>query len=230
METHLFTVMKIPKNAESYSFCLLIKAELVSYKNRYQDKFYSFFEYYIFIKNCFITLKNFKDLIQKSSKLLLGHSELLLIRKNLTSKLECIEYMRNKICGHIDDDFVRFAIMWNPHILIEIPKEKKEEELDDIWRVELLSKSMIESAINSYIVDVPNQTIFTSEIDLFYPPNYTELSNFVMDIINTSLSFLEMFSKILEKDINFYDKDNIYEAYKEAGLMDFGIKQPKIRK
>lgn len=222
--------MEIPKNAESYSFCLLIKAELVSYKNRYQDKFHSFFEYYTFLKNCFITLKNFKDLIQKSSKLLHGHSELLLIRKNLTSKLECIEYIRNKICGHIDDDFVRFAIMWNPHMLVEPPKEKEEEGLDAIGRVELLSKSMIESAINSYIVDVPNQTIFASEIDLFYPPNYTELSTFVIDVVDTSLSFLEIFSTILEKDINFYDKDNIYDAYKEAGLMDFGVKQPKLKK
>ena len=219
--------MEIHKNAESYSLCLLMKAELVSYKNSYQDRFYSFFEYYTFLKNCCITLKNFKDLIQRSSKLLIGHSELILIRKNLTPKLECIEYMRNKISGHIDNDFVRFAIKWNPHILIEPPKEKKEEGLDAIWRVELLSKSMIESAINSYIVDVPNQTIFTSEIDLFYPPNYIELSTFVIDIINTSISFLEIFSKVLQKDIEFYGNNDLYEAYKEAGLMDFGIKKEK---
>lgn len=222
--------MEITKNIESYFLCALIKTELISYDKRFQKGFYSLFEYYTHLKSCFITLKNFKDLIQKSSKLLIGHQELLNIRKDLTAKLECIEYMRNKICGHIDDDFIRFAIMWNPHIMIEVKEDNKGKGLEEMWRVEFLCKSLIESAINSYIVDVPNQTIFTSEIDLFYPPNYTELSNFVMDIINTSLSFLEMFSKILEKDINFYDKDNIYEAYKEAGLMDFGIKQPKLRK
>lgn len=222
--------MEITKNIESYFLCVLIKTELISYDKRFQKGFYSLFEYYTHLKSCFITLKNFKDLIQKSSKLLIGHQELLNIRKDLTAKLECIEYMRNKICGHIDDDFIRFAIMWNPHIMIEVKEDNKGKGLEEMWRVEFLCKSLIESAINSYIVDVPNQTIFTSEIDLFYPPNYTELSNFVMDIINTSLSFLEMFSKILEKDINFYDKDNIYEAYKEAGLMDFGIKQPKLRK
>ena len=83
---------------------------------------------------------------------------------------------------------------------------------------------MIESAINSYIVDVPHQTIFNSEIDLFYPPDYIELTNFIKDITCLSISFMDMFSKVLEADIEFYDDKDLFEAYKEAGLMDFGIK------
>ena len=222
--------MEITKNIESYFLCALIKTELISYDKRFQKGFYSLFEYYTHLKSCFITLKNFKDLIQKSSKLLIGHQELLNIRKDLTAKLECIEYMRNKICGHIDDDFIRFANMWNPHIMIEVKEDNKGKGLEEMWRVEFLCKSLIESAINSYIVDVPNQTIFKSEVDFFYKPSYTEFSAFVIDVISASISFIELFSNILNKDIKFYDDSNLKEAYKEAGLMDFGIKQSKPRK
>jgi hypothetical protein len=222
--------MENTNNIESYFLCILIKAELISYDKRFQKGFYSLFEYYTHLKSCFITLKNFKDLIQKSSKLLIGYQELLNIRKDLTAKLECIEYMRNKICGHIDDDFVRFAIKWNPHIMVEIKEDNKGKGLEEIWRVELLCKSLIESAINSYIADVPNQTIFKSEVDFFYKPSYTGFSSFVIDVIIASISFTEMFAKVLAKDINFYDEINLKEAYKEAGLMNFGIKLLKSKR
>lgn len=216
--------MEITKNIESYFLCLLFKAELASQLMRCKKKFYSFFEYYTFLKSCFISLKNFKDFIQKSSKLLVGHQELLAIRKTLTPKLECIEYMRNKICGHIDDDFVKFAIKWNPHMLAKTKEDKDYQGAEDMFRIELLSKSMIESAINSYIVDVPTQTIFKSEIDLFYTPNYAELTLFVLDIMHSSASFLDKFTEILKDDIELYDDKDLKDAYLEAGLMDFGIK------
>lgn len=222
--------MEITKNIESYFLCLLFKAELTTYAMRCKKKFYSLFEYYTFLKSCFISLKNFKDFIQKSSKQLVGHQELLVIRKTLTPKLECIEYMRNKICGHIDDDFVNFAIKWNPHMMAEAKEDKDYQGKDEMFRIELLSKSMIESAINSYIVDVPTQTIFKSEIDLFYPQNYMELTTFIKDIISLSISFTDKFSKVLETDIEFYDDKSLFKAYKEAGLMDFGIKSTKPNK
>lgn len=219
--------MKITKNIESFFLSILIKAELISYERRSQKGFYSLFEYYTHLKSCFITLKNFKDLIQKSSKLLIGHQDILNKRRALSAKLECIEYMRNKICGHIDEDFVRFAIKWNPHIMVEIKEDNKGNELEEIWRVELLCKSLIESAINSYIADVPNQTIFKSEVDFFYTPSYKGFSAFVTEVIIESISFIEMFSKVLGADIKFYDDNNLQDAYKEAGFMGFGIKHPK---
>ena len=52
----------------------------------------------------------------------------------------------------------------------------------------------------------------------------------MIDVISASISFIELFSNILNKDIKFYDDSNLKEAYKEAGLMDFGIKQSKPRK
>jgi hypothetical protein len=52
----------------------------------------------------------------------------------------------------------------------------------------------------------------------------------VRDVIIASISFTEMFAKVLAKDISFYDEINLKEAYKEAGLMNFGIKLPKSKR
>ena len=109
-------------------------------------------------------------------------------------------------------------------MMAEAKKDKDYQGKDEMFRIELLSKSMIESAINSYIVDVPTQTIFKSEIDLFYVPNYAELTLFVSEIMHLSASFIDKFAEILKDDIEFYDDKDLKEAYKEAGLMDFGIK------
>ena len=111
--------------------------------------------------------------------------------------------------------------------MVEIKEDNKGKELEEIWRVELLCKSLIESAINSYIADVPNQTIFKSEVDFFYTPSYKGFSAFVTEVIIESISFIEMFSKVLGAEIKFYDDNNLQDAYKEAGFMGFGIKHPK---
>ena len=49
----------------------------------------------------------------------------------------------------------------------------------------------------------------------------------MINVVHESISFTEMFSKVLDADIKFYDDNNLQEAYKEAGLMDFGTKHPK---
>ena len=217
--------MEITKNTESYFLCLLLKKELESHRNRYKRKFYSTYDFYIWIKQSFITLKNFKDFIQKSSKLLAEYNDLLELRKQLTPGLEFVEYVRNKICGHIDDNFIKYAIMWNPHVVEKSKSNENNKSTDILLRVELFAKSLVESAVNSFIVDVPKQSIFKSEIDFFYTPSYIKLRIIIVEIINTAIEFIDNFSSKLEKDIVYYDDNELINAYEIAKIMDFGTKR-----
>ena len=101
----------------------------------------------------------------------------------------------------------------------------QETDKKDYYVAELLAKSVIESALNSYQKDYPSQIIFKGEIDIMYPPDFQELMAFIGNTNEMCISILEKLSNCLKPRITFYKNlKDIIPALIDAGEMEFGTK------
>ena len=214
----------------SYVKCLFIKQQLLYFRELYDEPSKGCFGFYTKLSPHLIALNNCKDFIDTVGLFIKDNVDLRQLRKSLTSQLECIKYIRHRICGHIDDLLAEQAVRWTPQILMDT-ETIRETEKRDYYVAELFAKSIIESTLNSFQKDFSNQTIFKSEIDIMYPPNFREFMTFIGDINEDCISFLEKLSNFLKTSVTFYKnfKDSI-PAILEAGEMEFGTKEAKSKR
>ena len=207
-----------------YVACLYFKRELLFFRQAYDNPSNSLFEFYIKLKSHLISLKNFKDFIKEKSVLFKDHIELNAQKKELNPLLNCAEYLRNKICGHVDSFFIEQAITWTPQILSNVEGNVPHEEVE-LCRTELFIKSLIESGINSYSIDFKDSTIFPSEIDLQYPPDFKKLMTFIGNVNEKSIMLLDQLIVLTESNVHFFDGiEEQLKAIYVAAKMDFGTK------
>ena len=214
----------------AYVKSLFIKQQLLYFRGSYNEPSKGCFAFYTKLSPHLIALNNCKDFIDTVGFFIKEDVDLQHLRKSLTPQLECIKYIRHRICGHIDDVLAEQAIRWTPQVLMDTGTIQ-ESGKKDYYVAELFAKSIIESALNSFQKDFPNQTIFKSEIDIMYPPNYRELMTFIGEANEHCISFLEKLSNILKPSVTFYKdlKDSI-PALLEAGEMEFGTRGTKSRR
>jgi hypothetical protein len=177
------------------------------------------------LKPHLIALNNSKDFIDGVSFYIKDNEMILKNRKQITLHLECCKYLRNKICGHLDDTFCEMAKKWEPTSLFKLsPDITPENEIK--YRVDFFVKALIESAINSFIIDNPTQSFFASEIDIFYPHNYKEFMDFIGYANESTIRLLSDIADYLRPQIKFHDGlKGAFDAIKEAADMDFGSKR-----
>ena len=213
------------QDVKTYVTCIFVKQQLLFFRTAYDKLSIGAFDFFTRLCPHLVALNNFKDFADKSSVYLKGNKELQKLRKSLTPKLEFVKYIRHRICGHIDNDFIEQAIKWTPQILMDISKDNDLQKCH-LWIAELFAKSLIESAINSYQVDNNNQKIFSGEIDIMYPPNIKELMTVIGETNEKSIQFLELLSDVIKPHIHFYtDMKDILPALIEGGEMNFGTKE-----
>ena len=207
---------------------VFLKQELLRFKDAYSVQFKGFLDFYGRLSFHLIALNNFKDF---SDRINIQNSvELQSLRKDLTNKLECIKYIRHRICGHLDWDFVEQAIKWDPMLLIDY-RESDSKEKSHAFIADMFAKSVIECAINSFQKDNPSNKVFHGEFDMAYTPNYKEFASFIEYTNEKAILFLNLLIELRMSSIHFYD--NLYDALpalKDAGQMEFGTKKKPTNK
>ncbi len=214
------------KSIEStYLTALCLRQELLFYRDAYSGKGVLFFELFMKLKPLLIALTNTKEFIDGISFYVRDNENIRNKRKQITQRLECCRYLRNKICGHLDDEFCEMAKKWAPASLLKL-ESFDSPELNIRWSVNMFTKALIESAINSFRIDNPTQSFFSSEIDILYPPNNVQLMNFIEVANENCIQLLSDIADHLRPNINFYNGvDGAMDAIKEAAKMDFGTKE-----
>lgn len=216
---------KIMNDNVIYIEGVFLKQELLRYKDTYSVQFKGFLDFYSRLSTHLVVLNNFKDFSDRIN--IQDSVELQSLRKELTCKLECIKYIRHRICGHVDWDFVEQAIKWDPMLLIDY-RESNDKERSHAFIADMFAKSVIECAINSFQKDNPSNKVFHGELDMAYPPNYKEFESFIEYTNEKAIRFLELLIELRKSNIHFYD--NLYDALpaiKEAGEIEFGTKKNK---
>lgn len=214
------------KSIEStYLTSLYFSQELLHFRDAYQINSIGFFDFFMKLKPHLIALNNSKDFLDGVSFYIKDNKTICSHRAQITQHLECCKYLRNKICGHLDNEFCAMAQKWEPTSLLKLSSDILPEK-ERRGRVELYVKALIESAINSFRIDNPSQSFFNNEIDIFYPPSYKEFMNFIGYTNDNTIQILSDIAKHLQPQINFYDGlEGALNAIYEASQMNFGSKK-----
>lgn len=170
-------------------------------------------------KNCFVALDIFRDSFRSFSSLLRDNVALSGKARNLKKRLIFINHLRNIISGHLAENLLEKAVQWEPYIFSDKTKENESAQLF------LAYKTLLESAINSFIDKESKQKVFDTEIDLLYPSNQTLFFDYVGELNIDSIYLLREILKILRDKIVFLDENQVMTAYIKAGETDFRLEE-----
>ena len=147
-------------------------------------------------KNSFLPLALLRSNINSWSRYHSADSYLNTIRNKILPGLEFANHVRNKIAGHIENEVIENAVQWEPMIFQDSIKNT------GVFQRFLLYRSILESAINSYIDTTGKHKIFKQEIDIVYPETSKLFYTYHIQLIMDSLEYLrrlktEMNTKII---------------------------------
>ncbi|WP_338814775.1 hypothetical protein V9L05_06005 [Bernardetia sp. Wsw4-3y2] len=173
------------------------------------------------LKDNFLSLDNLRQSFNYFDRIIKQDKDLILRAKSLKKRLEFTNHLRNKISGHLDENLLQKAVQWEPHIFSIKCKE------DSLYnsQVILTYKTLLESAINSYIDLNSNQKVFGTEIDLFYEPNRSLFFNYVGELNDNSITFLKMIKMVIEEKTDFLDFYQVIAMCIKAGETDFNLRK-----
>lgn len=151
----------------------------------------------IYLKYDFIPLNLLKESLQSFSFYCINNPELGAQYKRLNKDLEFINHLRNKVSGHLSNEALDKMIQWNPDIYHETSKKNIDFLVYQTYR------AMLEVAINSYVDNKGLQKQFGEEIDIQIPDDWKMFHNYILDTVNTSISFLKNVQNIIRPNIKY---------------------------
>lgn len=208
----------------TYLTALYLRQELLFFRDNYQNKSIGYFDFFMKLKPHIISLYNSKVFLDGVGIHIRDNETICSNKRIITKHLECCNYLRNKVCGHLDDEFCEMAKKWEPSTLMKWPQKANTAD-EKRGRVDLFIKALMESAFNSFIADNPTQTFFSGEIDIFYPPNYKEVMCFIEFTNEHCIQLLTDIAEHLRPKIHFYERlEDAFDAIKTAAELDFGVR------
>ncbi|MCU7552843.1 hypothetical protein OCK74_27235 [Chitinophagaceae bacterium LB-8] len=205
------------KDEELYIRAILVKDD-IKYYHKLLDNQSEIGEQFRLIKYCLVHLNVLRESINDFNFIIKDRYDLSSKAREIKRKLEFVNHLRNKISGHLDSKVLNNAIQWEPHIFhVNIKDEETVQLL-------LIRKSLLESAINSYIDNDGNHKVFRTEIDFNFPKDKTLFLNFLGELNESSIAWLDDMAKLIKEKIDFWDNSKIIEMAKRAGETDFNLK------
>lgn len=169
------------------------------------------------LKNCFIPLDIFRICFKELNSIIANDKLLIEESRTLKKKLKFINHLRNRVSGHLDKEVVENAIQWEPHCF---HNKVKNEEIQTTF----VYKALLESAINSYQDDNLQHKIFDEEIDLALPEYERIFLDFISELNNKSLSFIDKILEVLNSKIKYWDEPEMLKMMSKAANTDFKLK------
>ncbi len=168
-------------------------------------------------KNSFLPLALLKSYINGWGRYHANDANLNDLKNKILPGLDFANYVRNKIAGHIENEVIDNSVQWEPTIFQDSIKNNGE-----LQRF-LLYRSILESAINSYIDETGKHKIFNQEIDILFPNTCKLFYTYHIKLINESLEYLrKLKTKMNSKIIYFHGLPA--NLFKKAGETDFKTK------
>lgn len=140
------------------------------------------------------------------------------LKNKIWPGLEFANHVRNKITGHIENEVIDNSIQWEPTIFQDANKENQ------LMQRFLIYKSILESAINSYIDDKTGaHKIFNQEIDIMFPDTSKLFYMYLQNLIHDSMSYLSLLIDTMRDKIEYFHGLPA-NLLKSAGETDFKTK------
>ncbi|MDV6345032.1 hypothetical protein [Nitrosomonas sp. Is37] len=208
----------IPEKADFIRLTILLH-DLVCYDKALQEPISdkeSLVQKFRNTRNVFVSLHNLRDTLNVVQ--VDWDREFISKTRALRRELEFIGHVRNKGVGHLDKELLERAAQWMPQIFYESSKDNEEYITFECYR------AVLEASINSYLNELGEQKIFSSDIDLLYPPNAKRFFEFLSRTVNDSISWLSEAREKVKSKIDFHSRDQIKELGAIAGQTSFDLK------
>lgn len=168
-------------------------------------------------KNSFLPLALLKSYINGWGLYHANDAYINALKDKIIPGLEFANHVRNKITGHIENDVIENSVQWEPTIFQDSLKD------NELMQRFLLYRSILESAINSYIDANGKHKIFKQEIDIIYPDTCKLFYTYHMQLIKDSLEYLRKLKNTMNSKI-IYFHGLPANLIKNAGETDFKTK------
>ena len=202
------------ENRSKYLQAILLKDEIEYFHSTLSlEKPLFFFRN---LKYNIMSLYLLKEVINKNSKKLKDNLDFKTLKKSINNELNFINHIRNKICGHFDENLMLKAAQWQPQIFFDQNKNQD-------FKVLLCYTSIFESAINSYVDLNGNNKMYDYEIDLNLYKYRTLFIETIYKLNNTGLKILKIIIKTLENENIYFSEDRLFEESKIAGHTNFDL-------
>ena len=166
--------------------------------NAKRDNLDSFCRIYQATKNSFLPLALLKSHINGWSRYHSDNEHMNALKNKMLPGLEFANHVRNKITGHIENEVIDNSVQWEPTIFRDSIKDN-----ENLQRL-LLYRSLLESAINSYIDGTGKHMIFNQEIDFLLPKTCDLFYSFLKELINNSLEYLHLLKAVMNSKIIYF--------------------------
>lgn len=169
-------------------------------------------------KNSFLPLALLKTYINGWGRYHKDNAELNELKEKIWHGLEFANHVRNKITGHLDSEVLDNSVQWEPTIFQDANKD------DQLIQRLLIYKSILESAINSYIDEKTGaHKIFNQEIDIIFPGTSKLFYLYLQNLIRDSMSYLSLLIDTMRDKIEYFHGLPA-NLLKSAGETDFKTK------
>lgn len=166
-------------------------------------------------RNVFVSLHNLRDAL--SDIQVDRDREFTSKTRALRRELEFVGHVRNKGVGHLDKKLLERAAQWMPQIFYESSKDNEEYITFECYR------AVLEASINSYLNELEEQKVFSSEIDLLYPSDAKRFFEFLSHTVNDSISWLSEAREKVKSKINFHSQDQVKKLGVIAAQTSFNL-------
>lgn len=181
------------------------------------DSLLSYFRNFRFLV---ITLTNLTDnlsQIERSIKSLgFQSTKISKLRRNL----DFIKHIRNKGVGHLDPQLLEKSIQWQPSLF------SLEMKGNLIPSAIFSNIAILELAINSYVEESGEHKVFSSVIDFVYPPDFKEITDYMLLVSQQSVDYMAPRLEFLEENIKYYEPSAMLHTSSVAASIDFNLKEP----
>jgi hypothetical protein len=181
------------------------------------DALLSYFRNFRFLV---ITLTNLSDnlnQIERSLKTLDFQSSKV---SQLRRDLDFIKHIRNKGVGHLDAQLLEKSIQWQPSLF------SLEMKGNLVPSAIFSNIAILELAINSYVKESGEHKVFSSVIDFVYPPDFSEITDYMLSISQSCVEYMAPRLEFLEEKIKYHEVTEILHTSSIAASTDFNLKVP----
>lgn len=173
------------------------------------------------LKNAFTSYSILFDNLKHLGTYCKTNQEIALLLKDLRTKLELMNHLRNKMSGHLDDEIIDKAIQWQPTLF-------SQSSFDDNNVLPVCYFGLFEASLNSFMDTDGKQKYFNHEIDVCYPSDWKEFSTFIYETYSLSLEYLSKIKGIIlpKLELAQTEEELLLKAI-WAGNTDFSISKKR---
>lgn len=153
----------------------------------------------IYLKYDFLPLNLLRESIGSYNAYCEDNEELTAKKRDLNKRLEFINHLRNKVCGHLSDEALDKMIQWIPEIYDENSKQNA------IYQEYQIYRALIEIAINSYQTPEGDQKQFGKEIDIQIPEYRDLFFDYLLQTVNCAINFLECIQEVIRPKLVYFE-------------------------